>query len=64
MGSEVDIVCITSLTPSVSTMRFHIELKFVLKAIKSRFKGSCDIQNLILLIISYEIYETRTPLEQ
>ena len=64
MESEVDIVCITSLTPSVSTMRIHIELMFVLKAIIFRFKGSCDIHNLIPSVISYEIYDTRTPLDQ
>ena len=27
-------------------MRFHIELIFILKALKSRFKGSYDKQNL------------------
>ena len=49
--------CITSLTTSVSTMRFHIELMFILKAIKSYFKGSYYKQNLTLVVISYEIYE-------
>ena len=33
-------VCVTSLTTSVSTMRFHIELMLILKAVKSRFKGA------------------------
>ena len=33
------LVCVTSLTTSVSTMRFQIELMFMLKAIKSRCKG-------------------------
>ena len=32
-------VCITSLTTSMSTMRFHIELISILKAIKSLSKG-------------------------
>ena len=42
-------VYVTSMTTSVSTMRFHIDLMFVLKAIKSRFKGSYDNQNLTLV---------------
>ena len=50
-------VYVTSLTTSVSTMRFLCEIKFILKAIKSRFKRSCDKQNLTLVVISYEIYE-------
>ena len=37
---------------------FLIEIVFILKAIKSHFKGSYDKQNLTLVIISYEIYET------
>ena len=37
---------VTSLTTSVSTMRFLIEIMFILKAIKSHFKGSYDKQNL------------------
>ena len=44
-------VHITSLTTSVSTMRFLIEIMFVLKAIKSHFKGSYDKQNLTLVLI-------------
>ena len=32
-------VCVMSLTTSVSTMRFHIELMFILKAIKSYTRG-------------------------
>ena len=31
------LVYVTSLTTSVSTMRFHIEPMFILKAIKSHF---------------------------
>ena len=53
---------VTSLTTSVSTMCFLIEILFVLKVIKSKFKGSYDKQNLTLVVISYEIYETRRRL--
>ena len=35
---------------------------FVLKAIKSNFKGSYDKQNLTRVVISYEIYKTRQSL--
>ena len=48
---------VTSLTTSVSTMRFLIGILFILKAIKSQFKGSYDKQNLTLVVILYEIYE-------
>ena len=41
---------------------FLIEITIVLKAIKSHFKGSYDKQNLTLVVISYEIYETRRRL--
>ena len=34
-------------------------IMFILKAIKSHFKGSYDKQNLTLEVISFEIYETR-----
>ena len=47
---------VTSLTTSVSTMRFLLEILPILKAIKSNFKGSYDKQNLTLVVISYEIY--------
>ena len=47
-----------SLITSVSLMCFHIEIIFILKAIKSHFKGSYDKQNFTLVVISYEIYET------
>ena len=50
---------VASLTTSVSTMRFLIEIIFILMAIKSRFKGSYDKQNLTPVVISYKIYETR-----
>ena len=43
---------------SVPTMRFVIEIMFILKAIKSHFKGSYDKQNLTLVAISYEICDT------
>ena len=43
---------------SVPTMRFVIEIMFILKAIKSHFKGSYDKQNFTLVAISYEIYDT------
>ena len=53
---------ITSLTRSVSTVRFVIEIMLIYKAIKSHFKGSYDNQNLILVVISYKIYKTRRRL--
>ena len=37
---------------------FLIEIMLILKAIKSYFRGSYDKQNLTLVVISYEIYET------
>ena len=37
-------VYLTSLTTSVSTLRFLTEIMFILKAIKSHFKGSYDKQ--------------------
>ena len=55
-------VDVKSLTTSASTMRFLIEVLPILKAIKSHFKGSYDKQNLTLVVISYEIYETRQRL--
>ena len=51
-------VSIKSLTTSVSTMRFHIELIFILKVIKSCLKRLFDKQNLTFVVILYEIYET------
>ena len=53
---------VTSLTTSVSTMHYQNEKMFILKAIKSHFKRSYDKQNLTLLVILYEIYETRLRL--
>ena len=55
-------VYVTSLTTSVSSMRFLCEIMFILKAIKSHFKRLYDKQNLTLVVISYEIYETRRRL--
>ena len=52
----------TSLTMSVSTVRFRIVILFILKAIKSRFNGSYDKQNLKLKVISFEIYKTHRRL--
>ena len=49
---------VVSLITSVSTMHFLIEIIFILKAIKFHFKRSYEIQNLTLVVISYEIYET------
>ena len=55
-------VDVTSLTTCTSTMRFLLEILTILKAIKSDFEGSYDKQNLTLVVISYEIYETRRRL--
>ena len=38
------------------------EIMFTLKAIKFNLKRSYDKQNLTLVVISYEIYETRQKL--
>ena len=51
---------VTSLTMSVSAVNSLIEILFILKAIKSNFKGSYDKQILTLMFISYEIYEMTT----
>ena len=53
---------VTSLTTSESTMHLRIEIMFILKATKSHFKGSCDKQNIALVVISFDIYETRQRL--
>ena len=55
-------VDVTSLTMSVSTMRFLLEILSIFKAIKSSFKRSYDKRNLTLVVNSYEIYETRPRL--
>ena len=53
---------VTSLMTSVSTMCFLIERMLILKAIKSHLKGPYDKQNLTLVVISYELYETHQRL--
>ena len=55
-------VHVMPLTTSVSTMRFLVEIILTLKAIKSHFKGSYDKHNLTLMVILYEIYDTRQRL--
>ena len=55
-------VDVTSLTTSVSIMRFLLEILSSLKALKSNFKGSNNKQNLTLMVILYEIYQTRRRL--
>ena len=66
-------VHVTSLTTSISAMRFLIEIIFILKAIKSHFKGAnffymnkvlfyYDKRNLTIVVILYEIYETHRRL--
>ena len=42
---------VTPLTASVSTICFLLEIMFILKAIKSHFKGRYDKQNLTLVFI-------------
>ena len=44
---------------NVSMRQFLIDIMLILKAIKSHFKGPYDKQNLIFVVIQYEIYETR-----
>ena len=43
-------------------MCFVIDIIFVFKAIKSNIKGSYNKQNITLVVMSYEIYETRLRL--
>ena len=52
---------VTSLTTSVSTVGYLIELMFILKVIKSHFKGSYDKQNLTLVVISYVRVGRKNP---
>ena len=42
----------------VTTTRFLTEIMSIFKAIKSHFNWSYHKQNLALVVISYEIYET------
>ena len=53
---------VNSLTTSMSAMCFLLEDLSILKAIKFTFRESYDKQNLTLVVISYEIYETRRRL--
>ena len=61
-GNKIYLVHVTS--SSVSTLCFHIETMLTLMAIKSNFKGPYDtfIQNLTLVVIVYEISESRRML--
>ena len=51
-------IYVTSLTKTVTAMRFLIEIMFILNAVFSHFNGSYNKQNLTTVVISYEIYET------
>ena len=53
---------VTSLTTSMSTVYFLLEILSILKATKSNFKGSYDKQNPTLVVMLYRIYETRRRL--
>ena len=55
-------VDVTSLTTSVSTMRFLAEIMLILWAIISHLKGHIKNRILNLMVISYKIYETRRRL--
>ena len=47
----------------MSTKSFQLEISSILKAIKSHFNVSCDEEeNLTIIVISCEIYETRRKL--
>ena len=50
------------MATSVTPMHFFVEILSTLKAIKSSFKRSYDKQNITLVVISYEIYQTRRRL--
>ena len=51
-------VQVTSLATSVSTVGFLAEIMIIVKVIKYHLKESYDKQNLTLMVVSYEIYET------
>ena len=54
-----------NIIDSVHFSNVFLEIMFILKVIKSHFRGSYDKQNLTLgelVIILYEIYETRQRL--
>ena len=46
------------LTMTMSAVCVLTEIMIIMKAIKCQFKGLYDNENLLLLVISYEIYET------
>ena len=50
------------MTTFVTTMLFFVEIMSTLKAIISSFERSYDKQNITLVVISYEIYQTRQRL--
>ena len=50
------------MTTSVTTMYFFVEIMPTLKAIISSFEMSYDKQNITLVVISYEIDQTRRRL--
>ena len=50
--------CYSLHAMSLTTMHFLVEIMFILKALKSHFKGQYDKQNLKLVVISYKIYAT------
>ena len=50
------------MTTSVTTNAFFVEIISTLKAIKSSFERSYDKQDITLVVISYEIYQTRRRL--
>ena len=51
-------VHIMLLTTSVSTMRYFDEIMIIVTAMKYHMKKADDKQNLTLVVIFYEIYET------
>ena len=50
-------VRVTSLTTSMSAVRFLIAKMLSLNATNPHFKGSSDKEDLTRVVISYEIYE-------
>ena len=57
------LACTRNVIDNADVNNAHlIEIMLILRAIKSHFKWSCDKQNLTLVVISYEIYETRQRL--
>ena len=41
----------TSVTMCVSTIRFHLEIMLIWMTVKSTFEGSCDKQNVTLVVL-------------